>query len=132
MDKTNEIDRNAHYFTLMHPLEGCIIPGYCSILYTSSNTREKWVECEIVEDTYKIEDGYKVELSSLEPGYGREKYYIDDFLSFLESGHIVKKVPGMECVEETWEEPLTPTVNLRHSAYVLKMVKQNTTKKRNR
>ena len=68
----NQIDRNAHYFVLMHPLEGVAIPGYGAIVFTSSNTREKWVECEIVEERYKLEDGYKIELKSVEDGYGKE------------------------------------------------------------
>ena len=65
---TSQIDRNAHYFLLMHPLEGVAIPGYGAIVYTSSTTREKWVECEIVEERYKLEEGYKVELRSVEEG----------------------------------------------------------------
>ncbi len=119
---TDQIDRNAHYFLLMHPLEGVVIPGYGAIVYTSSTTREKWVECEIVEERYKLEEGYKVELRSVEEGYGKETLYIEDFLSHLEKGYIVKKEPEMECVEVHWEEPLTPTVNVRHSAYTLKKV----------
>jgi len=119
---TSQIDRNAHYFLLMHPLEGVAIPGYGAIVYTSSTTREKWVECEIVEERYKLEEGYKVELRSVEEGYGKETLYIEDFLSHLEKGYIVKKEPEMECVEVHWEEPLTSTVNLHHSAYTLKKV----------
>ena len=57
-------------------------------------------------------------------GYGKEALYIEDFLSHLEKGFIVKKEPDMECVEVHWEEPLTPTVNLHHSAYTLKKVPQ--------
>lgn len=120
----NQIDRNAHYFVLMHPLEGVAIPGYGAIVFTSSNTREKWVECEIVEERYKLEDGYKIELKSVEDGYGKENFYIEDFLSSLKSGYIVKKEPNMECVEVEWEEPLTSYINLHHTAYTLKKVPQ--------
>lgn len=56
------IDKSAHYFVLMHPLESVL--GL--MFYTSSNTREKWVECEVVEERYKVEDEYKVELRSIE------------------------------------------------------------------
>ena len=116
------IDKKAHYFVLMHPLEGVYIPPFGSILYTSSTTREKWVECVIVEDHYKISDGYKIELRSIEPGYGRELFYIEDFINELDRNiHIVKKEPDMECVEETWLEPLTENVNICHSAYTLKI-----------
>ncbi len=118
----DQIDRNAHYFMLMYPLEGVVIPGYGAIVYTSSTTREKWVECEIVEERYKLDEGYKVELRSVEEGYGKETLYIEDFLSHIEKGFIVKKEPDMECVEVHWAEPLTPTVNVHHSAYTLKKV----------
>ena len=120
----NQIDTGAHYFVLMHPLEGMIIPGYGALTYTSSNTREKWVECEIVEERYSLLDVYKIELRSIEEGYGKETFYIEDSLSSLKNGYIVKKEPDMECVEVHWEEPLTPTVNLHHSAYTLKKVPQ--------
>ena len=124
MKLSENIDRKAHYFVLMHPLEGIITP-YGTIAYISSNTREKWVECEIVEERYKLADDYKIELRSIEPGYGKNIYYIEDFLSFINSSHIVKKIEGMACVEEHWKEPLTDTVNLEHSAYVLKKVHPN-------
>ena len=125
MNRAGEIDRTAHYFILMHPLEGMAIPGFGAIVYTSSDTREKWVECEIVEERYKIDDGYKIELRSIEPGFGKETFYIEDFLSNIESNYrVVKKEPGMECVEVHWEEPLTSTVKVHHSAYTLKLVKK--------
>lgn len=114
------IDRNAHYFILMHPLEGFDIDGI-SFRYVSNRTREKWVECEIVEDRYKLEDGYKIDLKSIEPGYGRESFYIDDFIQFLNNYRVFKKEPNMECVEETWDEPLTDNVHVTHSAYTLKI-----------
>ena len=116
MPKNYSIDMSAHYFCLMHPLEGCITP-WCSIIYTSNNTREKWVECVVDEsDEYS-----KIILKSIEPGYGTQKFYKEDFVSFLNSGHIVKKIPGMECVEEHWLEPLNENVSLHHSAYMLKV-----------
>lgn len=118
---SNNIDREAHYFILMHPLEGIVTP-YGPIIYTSSSTREKWVECAIVEENYKLSEDYKIELRSVEPGYGKEAYYMEDFFSLQERGYIVKKEPGMECVEEKWIEPLTDIVNLHHSAYTLKLV----------
>lgn len=120
---TDQIDRNAHYFVLLHPLEITLVPPYGAIVSTSNMTREKWVECVIDEERYKLDEGYKIELKSIEPGYGRENFYIEDFLSNLESGYrIVKKEPEMECVEVHWDEPLTPTVHVHHSAYTLKKV----------
>ncbi len=114
-----DIDKDAHYFVLLHPLEG--IPG-TPFVYTSSTTREKWVECVIVEDQYSLDMGYKVELVSIEPGYGHALIYIDDFIKDLDRNiRVVKKEPNMECVEEKWLEPLTDNVNLCHSAYTLKI-----------
>lgn len=116
------IDKTAHYYFLMHPLEGVMTP-YGSIIYTSSTTREKWVEC-VIED----ENEYRVSLRSIEPGYGMRKFYREDFESFLQRGQIVKKEPGMECVEEKWLEPLTDKAALMHSAYTLKIKKSRSKK----
>ena len=104
----------------MHPLEGFNLNGI-EIRYCTNRSRVKWVECEIVEENYKFDDGFKIELRSVEPGYGKETFYTDDFISCLAQDRIVKKVPNMECVEETWKEPLTKNVYVRHSAYTLKI-----------
>ena len=50
------------------------------IVYKSNGTREKWVECEIVEERYKLDQGYKIELRALDEKYGKETFYIEDFL----------------------------------------------------
>lgn len=92
------IDKNAHYFVPLHPLEGIL--GL--IYYTSSNSPEVFVECEIVEDEYKVDDGYKVKLRSLSPWFGSRTFYQQDFISFLESGRgfpIFKKESESEHVE---------------------------------
>ncbi len=126
MNKISKIDKNAHYFLLMHPLEYFVIPGLNFVCwYKSSSTREKWVECEIVEENYKLVDEYKIELRSIEEGYGKETFYVDDFISHVNNGYIVKKTsPDMHCVEEHWIEPLTSNTYLHHSAYVLKKGKR--------
>ena len=115
------IDKNAHYYLLMRPLEGVILPygpNRCS--------REKWVECEVVEDNYKISEGYKVEFSSIEDGYGRESFYLDDFESLQKYGCIVKKTEDMCCAEEEWIEPITNMAYVYHRAYVLRPMKKST------
>lgn len=110
------IDKEKHYFVLMHPIENV----FGLIFYTSSNTREKFVECEIVEDRYKVSDGYKVTLKSIEPGYGWEHFYQEDFLSLLEKGIIVEKTSAGQHVEEIfWREHLCGDAYLEHSAYVV-------------
>lgn len=113
MNKYN-IDTEAHYFILMHPLE-----GFGPIVFTSNLTREKWVECQITESRYKIDNGYKVELMSLEEGYGKRSFYIEDFISLLNEGYIIKNDNNYECKEVHWIEPITDTVNVHHSAYTL-------------
>lgn len=119
MNYSELIDKDAHYFVLLHPLEGLLGTPF---VYTSSSTREKWVECVIVEDQYSLDFGYKVELVSIEPGYGHALFYVDDFIRDLERNiRVVKKEQNMECVEEKWLEPLTENVNLCHSAYTLKI-----------
>ena len=60
------IDFNAHYYVMMHPLEAHPVPPYGYIVSTSSDSREKWVECVITENDNRLDDGYKVTLSSLD------------------------------------------------------------------
>lgn len=121
MNKENGIDKEAHYFVLMRPLEFIPVTEYDVLTYTSSNAPEKWVECKISEERFKLDDGYKLDLVPVEPGYGVESMYVEDFLLDLESRRIVKKKPNMVCENVVWEEPLTPTVNVCHSAYILRI-----------
>lgn len=116
-DVNNYIDKNKHYYILMHPLEGLWTP-WGPLTYVSSSSREKWVECKIVDDEY-VESG-KIKLRSIEEGYGSEKYYIEDFISHVKTGYIIPKTAEMECVEEEWIEPLYRSSYLYHSAYTLK------------
>ena len=109
------IDKNRHYFILMHPLESFL--GMC---FTLSNTREKWVEWEIIENRYKLTDGYKVELKSVEDGYGTDTFYQDDFKSLIENGMIIPKTNGNQCIKEiVWIEPLCGSAYIKHSAYIV-------------
>ena len=109
------IDKNKHYFCLMHPIETFM--GIIS--WTSSDSREKWVECEIVEDRYKVDDNYKVTLKSIEPGYGSEDFYQMDFVSALGDFIIEKTDPDMHVEEIVWHEPLCDSAYIVHSAYVV-------------
>lgn len=111
------IDKSKHYFVRMLPINIFPLIGWT---YTVSSDPEKWVECEIVEDRYKVEDGYKVTLQSIEDGYGREDYYQLDFEILLKSGIIFEKQRETQHVELVkWHEPLTASVNLQHEAYVI-------------
>ena len=110
------IDKNKHYFAKISPIE-CILPwGWAA--YSCGN--ETWCECKIVEDRYKVSDGYKVTLQSLNYYFGREHYYQSDFESMLKDGSIIEKTRSDQHVEYIeWSEPLTPTVYLRHSGYIV-------------
>ena len=120
MTDISMIDKNAHYYVLMHPQKSINYSGVI-LTYELAGSRPKWVECEIVEDKYKLKDRYKIELKSVEEGYGKETFYVEDFISLLNSDRIVKKVPNMECVEVSWDEPVTENVHVTHSAYTLKI-----------
>lgn len=112
-----EIDDAATYFLLMRPIH-----DVCGIFgYTTTTDREKWVECRIVEENYKLSDGYKVEFRAVEDGYGKETFYQSDFKSMLDSGRrIVKKERDTQhCVEIRWIENLCGGVFLEHTAYTI-------------
>jgi len=111
----NRIELGKRYFLEMRPIRSLPFIGWG---YTTSSDREKWVECEVVEN--RIKDSFKVALQSVEKGYGREEFYPSDFDSLVERGIIIEKTSDSQHVEEiTWKEPLTSTVYIEHSAYVV-------------
>ena len=111
----NKIELGKRYFLLMRPIR--VVP-FIGWGYTSSTDREKWVECEVVEN--RIKSSSKVTLRSIEEGYGQEEFYRSDFDSLVSSGFIIEKENDNQHVDEIiWREPLTPTVYIEHSAYVV-------------
>ncbi len=115
------IDRNTHYFILTRPLDYIpILNLYIGKTYGYGHP-EVWAEFEVIEDQYKIEDGYKIELKAIDPIYGRETFYQMDFDSMVESGiNIIKKTNDNQHVEEiTWMEPLCCGLKLVHTASIL-------------
>ena len=58
------------------------------ISYTSSNDDPVEVPCKIVEDRYKVADGYKVTIKPLYESFGTENYYQTDFNTLVERGSI--------------------------------------------
>jgi len=60
---------------------------YFVLDYLQNN--DVWVEVEVIEDTYKIEDGYKIELVS-DNGH-HYTYYQDDFNKLINDGLVFKK-----------------------------------------
>lgn len=114
------IDKDAHYYILTRPMDYIPILGlYLGKTY-GPTTPMVWAEFEIVEERYKVEDGYKVELRAINPVYGKETFYQCDFESMIESGNIIKKTGDRQHVEEvTWMEPLWENVRLVHTASVV-------------
>lgn len=119
------IDKNDHYYLLMLPLKYSVssYDGKDFMEREKKEVREKWVECAIVEDRYRVYDGCLIEFASLEEGYGNEVVSYDSFINSIKEGLIVKKEEGMECVLESFNEPLYKDLYLKHSGYVLKRVK---------
>jgi hypothetical protein len=58
------------------------------ISYTSSEDEEFLVPCEIVEERYKVADGYKVTMRSIYEGFGQRHFYQSDMMSLIERGGI--------------------------------------------
>ncbi len=111
----DKIELGKRYFLQMRPIKILPLIGWG---YTSSLDREKWVECEVVEN--RIKSSSKVTLRSIEDGYGQEEFYRTDFDSLVNKGFIIEKTNDKQHVEEiTWREPLTSTVYVEHSAYVV-------------
>jgi hypothetical protein len=112
----NNIDKNAHYFIKLHPLEYINSPWGIIGTFTSNTTREKWVECEIIDQTPPYG---KVVLQSVENGYGKRAIYYSDFLSGLKDGYIIKKENGTHVEEIIWAEPFCCGLNIIQRAYIV-------------
>ena len=113
------IDKEAHYFFETSKLEPLALNLF-GIGMKSSNDPQTWVEAKIVEDRYKVDEGYKVTLEALDPYYGRENYYQEDFISLIKSGNIIKKDKEHKTVKHiTWSEPLCGSVVIRYEADIV-------------
>ena len=108
------IDATAHYFVPMRPVSH--IPGFIS--FTSSNSPEYFVECEI--QPYDIEGiSYKCYLvpvtEECKYNFGREEFYTSDFKDDVERGRIIKKENDDDHVEfVSMEEPICGKAVIRH------------------
>ena len=104
----HNIDKNAHYFILTRPMDYIPLFGMYIGKTHGVGFPNEWAECEIVEERYKLDDGYKVELRAINPVYGKETYYQCDFEKLVEDGYIIKKTSDKQHVEElTWHEPIS-------------------------
>ena len=107
------IDKTKHYWALLSPVHN--VYGFC---FTSSNDPVMWVECEVDESRYKVDDNYKITLKSLNPIYGKENYYQSDFVSLLNKGFIVE-AKGQKPVKVVEREYIGGGLYIENSGYVL-------------
>lgn len=56
-------------------------------VYTSTSDEAVLVPCVVVEEKHALRYNYKIEVKSLEPGFGRESFYLSDFTTMLRQGH---------------------------------------------
>lgn len=85
IEKHDDIE-NIRFFALMNPVSTAI--PFMGICLTDDN-KFGWALCKIDETRYKIEDGYKITLRSIDPHYSYEHYYQSDFNSSIERGFII-------------------------------------------
>ncbi|MCM1121176.1 MAG: hypothetical protein NC416_01195 [Eubacterium sp.] len=81
------IDKTKHYFAKMDIVH-MVVPRFGIVV---SNGKQGWVECEISEDRYKVNEGYKVTLKPIDPRFMAHDFYQMDFNSLLKDGQIIEK-----------------------------------------
>lgn len=117
--KVNIIDKgvnNVRFFAQMERIEAILPWGMAMV--SSNNTT--WVECKIDESRYKVSEGYKLTLVSLDRNYTYTHYYQSDFESLVKEGCILIKDNENEYVEHVkWSEPLCGNVCVIHEADVV-------------
>lgn len=97
------IDKTAHYF-MEAMRKGPSLP-FSSLCLCDPNDTD-WTECEIVEDRYSVDKGYKVTLRPIDEHFAREDFYQSDFVSMMHSGYIVKKSPTTHIEHVRFAEPI--------------------------
>lgn len=73
---------NIVVWVQMYPLHQARIAGVL-FGWTSSSDEPQLVPCRIVEERYKLADGYKIELIPLQPGFHKEAFYQLDLSTML-------------------------------------------------
>lgn len=113
--KNNKIELGKRYFLRMRPVHSLPFVGWG---FTLSNDPDLWVECEVVEN--KIPSSPKITLQSVLEGFGKKEFYRSDFDRLVESCFIIEKIREDQHIEFVkWEEPLTPTVCIEHSGFIV-------------
>ena len=97
------IDKSAHYF-VEAMRRGPVFPGFPFCLSDANDT--DWTECEIIEDRYSVDEGYKVTLRPIDKNFARQDFYQQDFVSLMKSGHIVKKESSTHIEHIKFAEPI--------------------------
>lgn len=103
LDEINRIGKQKiRFFVPMFPVHSII--GFCS--YTCFTDPEYLTECFIDEERYKVEEGYKITLKSINHMFGYKHFYQCDLESLINQ----KKVyiaEDSEIIEQFWyDEPI--------------------------
>jgi hypothetical protein len=70
---------NVEFTVPIRPLRTCMI-----IAYTTSNDEPEPVRCRIIEDRYKVDENYKIELIPHDyPAHPKKSFYVSDFESLM-------------------------------------------------
>ena len=75
--------KNLRFLVPMLPVRTVLF-----ISYTTSSDKHQDVLCEVVEDRYKVDEGYKISLSSMYEGFGRKDFYQSDLGSLIKMGTV--------------------------------------------
>lgn len=111
----NKIELGKRYFLRMRPVRTLPIIGWS---FTTNADLDPWVECEVIEN--RIPSSSKVTLQAVLEGFGKKEFYKLDFDASVKSGFIIEKTREDQHVELIkWFEPLTPTVYLEHSGFIV-------------
>ena len=74
---------NLKFVIKLRPLR-----GFSWFKYTTSRDKEQEVICEVFENRYKIEDGFKITLRSIDPRFGTKTYFIHDIEILIRNGRV--------------------------------------------
>lgn len=107
---------NFRCFALMGKITTITPFGFCLV----SGNRETWTECRIDETRYKIEDGYKITIKSIDPFFSYDHYYQHDFMEMVKAGFIIVKERDNQYIKHVkWIERDCCGVPIVHEADVV-------------
>lgn len=114
--KDNGGIENFRCFAKMGKIEMVTPFGFCMV----SGDKETWTECKIDENRYKVADGYKVTLRSLNPMFTYDHYYQSDFMSMVKEGFIIVKTSDNQTIQHIkWMEHLCGKAYVVHEADIV-------------